>query len=210
MNTEVRMVRSVFGQEIMQKSKSEFFSLTDLVKAGYVYRTSLAMQPFDMSAYYKKESTKEFIARLEEKYGCVKISAKGRGHHTWVHPYLFIDVALSISPDLKLEVYDWLFDSLIEMRNSSGDSYKKMTGALYELCTNKALFAKTIVRVCDKIMTACCVTDWNKASSEQLKKRNDIHNMIFISSDFIRDIDKCVDYSILKANNIREVVCDIH
>jgi hypothetical protein len=33
---------------------------------------------------------------------------------------------------LKIEVYSWLFDKLIKYRNNSGDSYKKMAGALFE------------------------------------------------------------------------------
>lgn len=34
MKTEVTMVRTLFGMPIAQKSKTEFFSATDLVKAG--------------------------------------------------------------------------------------------------------------------------------------------------------------------------------
>ena len=53
----------------------------------------------------------------------------GRGQHLWVHPLLFIDMALWLNPKLKLEVYEWLFDKLLMYRNDSGDSFKRMCGA---------------------------------------------------------------------------------
>ena len=40
MVTEVIMKRELFGHEISQKSKSEFFSATDLSKAGNEWRRS--------------------------------------------------------------------------------------------------------------------------------------------------------------------------
>ena len=84
----------------------------------------------------------EFITELEESIdGKAKISGRGRGNHTWVHPYLFIDLALAINPKLKLEVYRWIQDYLLKYRNKSGDSYKRMTGALYERASNKSKFS---------------------------------------------------------------------
>lgn len=55
---------------------------------------------------------------------------------------LFLDLALAINPKLKVEVYEWLFDKLLEYRNDSGDSFKEMTGALYNNCSNKSQFSK--------------------------------------------------------------------
>ncbi len=199
MVTEVIMKRDLFGMEISQKSKSEFFSATDLVFAGNTWRSINRLPPFDIRAYWKRKSTEEFIAELEAKYGEVKKSAKGRGQHTWVHPFLFIDIALEISPTLKIEVYQWLFDSLIALRNDSGDSYKKMTGCLYQQCENKSQFPKLIADICHKIQHECNVLDWQKATEEQLSKRNKIHEYYTIISDFVRDPDECLRLAFLKA-----------
>ncbi len=113
------------------------------------------MGRFNEKAWFKNKSTKEFIAELEAKYGKVKISARGRGKHTWVHPLLFIDMALAIDPKLKIEVYEWMFDNLIKFRNEGGDSYKKMCGSLYARATSKTNFPLYISDVAKKIKDAC-------------------------------------------------------
>ena len=195
MKTEVVMKREIFGTEISQKSKTEFFSATDLVRAGNKWRISEGKSPFDMRAWLQQVSTKEFISELEKKFGTVKISGRGRGKHTWVHPYLFIDMALAISPTLKIEVYSWLHDCLIRYRNSSGDSYKKMSGALYLKIENKSHYKDFLKMTAKKIRDAIGVTDWQEATEEQLKKRELIQEKISTLCDVVR-VEQAVDVSI--------------
>lgn len=199
MRTEVEMKRELFGVLIKQKSKSEFFSATDMVKAGNKWRVMQKQDFFNMSEWLRRKSTKEFIAELEKEFGCVVISGQGRGSHTWVHPLLFIDMALAISPKLKIEVYRWLYDHLLAYRNSSGDSYKKMCGSLYEIATNKSNFPKDIQNVCLLIRKACGVTDWQKATEKQLILRDKIHNNISLLAGVMRNSDETVRLGILKA-----------
>ena len=116
------------------------FSATDLIRSGNKWRISNGLEPFDMKKWFQLKGTKEFISELELVYGKVKISGRGRGSHTWVHPMLFIDMALAISPKLKVKAYQWLYDSLLKYRNDSGDSYKKMCGALFVHESRKDLF----------------------------------------------------------------------
>jgi len=199
MKTEVIMKRRLFGNEISQKSQSEMFSATDLVKAGNMWRIVNGLSPFDAKAWFKNKSTSEFIAELEIKYGKVKVSGRGKGSHTWVHPLLFIDMALAINPKLKVEVYEWLFDNLIKFRNESGDSYKKMCGNLYANQGDKRNFPAFVSDVANKVKLACRVNDWNKATEEQLNKRDKIHNNIALLSDVLRNNDQAVRIGILKA-----------
>ena len=201
MVTEVIMKRELFGKEISQKSKSEFFSATDLVKAGNSYRISKGMQAFDMTSWFRQKNVSEFIEALELHFGNVKISGRGRGKHTWVHPYLFIDMALAISPDLKIEVYSWIMDELLKYRNNSVDSYKKMTGALYLNHRNKREFPLFIKETANKIKGACNIVSWEGASEEQLKLRGKIQENIALLSDVLRDNDKAIKISIMKALN---------
>ena len=185
MKTEVTMKRVLFGEEISQKSKSELLSATDLVKAGNKWRIQNMMQPFDMTKWFMQKSTKEFIEELKTKYGIVKVSGNGRGNHTWVHPLLFIDMALAISPKLKIEVYEWLFDHLLKYRNDSGDSYKKMSGAVFLKCQNKYDFPKIIRNIADAIRNNCNVEDWQHAPEDVLKRRDRIHESIALLVDVI-------------------------
>ena len=79
MKTEVFMKRELFGNEISQSSKTEFFSATDLVKAGNEWRILNKIHPFKMSDWLQTKQVKEFIAELEKEYGKAIISGKGRG-----------------------------------------------------------------------------------------------------------------------------------
>lgn len=199
METQVVMKRKLFGAEISQQSKTTFFSATDLVQAGNRYRIANGMPMFIMGEWFRKDSTIEFMTALEAKYGKIKTAGRGKGAKTWIHPLLFIDMALAISPQLKIEVYSWLFDYLLEYRNNSGDSYKRMCGAAYLKISNKARFKQYITDTALKIQRACRVSDWQKASQEQLKLRDQIHNNIALLSDVMTDINQATRLGIIKA-----------
>jgi hypothetical protein len=198
MKTEVIMNRKLFDSEISQQSLSGLFSATDLVMAGNKWRLKNNLPFFNMSVWMQSQSTKEFINLLENKYGQVKVNSKGKNSHTWVHPYLFIDMALAISPELKIEVYSWIYDHLLQYRNDSGDSYKKMAGALYDRYPNKAKFPRFIVGVAEKIKSACGVNDWQESSEKALKLRDKIHENIALLSDLL-PADDAIRIGIKKA-----------
>ena len=200
MKTAVIMKREIFGSEISQHSKTEMFSATDLAKVGNKWRIMNDMEPFSMKSWLSNKGTKEFIAELEDKYGSdnVKKMARGKGHHTWFHPLLFIDMALSISPKLKIETYEWLFDQLIKCRNESGSSYKLMCGTLFVRHKNKSTFNAYIQDVAKKIKMVLQVSDWQKASEKQLKLRDKLHNDIALLSDVLNDNEQAVRIAIAK------------
>ena len=192
METQVIMKRELFGFEIGQKSKSEFFSATDLIKAGNNWRRSNDLPDFNLSQYLKTASFSEFKSEMEKKYGNVLSITRGAGGGTWVHPLLFIDIALAINPKLKIEVYEWLFDNLIRYRNDSGDSYKQMAAAIYTRYPNKRDFPTYIQKVANHIKKELGVDDWQKATEDQLKKRDTIHNSIRLLCNVLNDTNQAV------------------
>jgi len=185
MKTEVIMKRELFGNQISQKSKSEFFSVTELVKAGNTWRKTYNKPPFNLSLFLQSKSTIEFMEELENKYGVILIKGRGRNAQTWAHPLLFIEIALAINPRLKIEVYEWIVDNLIKFRNDSGDSYKAMSGALYMRYKNHTTFPKFMKWAAKKIKDACEVHDWQEATEEQLKLRDKIHFSIKLLSNVL-------------------------
>ncbi|MBW2167999.1 MAG: KilA-N domain-containing protein [Deltaproteobacteria bacterium] len=199
MKTEVEMKRVLFGEHISQKSKSEFFSATDLMRAANKKRRMEGIRDFNFSQWMKNKNTREFIDELEGEFGTVMVKGGRRGQHTWVHPLLFIDLALTISPKLKIEVYQWLFDNLIKYRNDSGDSYKLMCGALHENHKSPRTFHKVISRVALKIQSCCGVHDWQVATEKQLAKRNKIHDEIALLAGVMNNNDAAVDMAIRRA-----------
>ena len=205
MKTQVIMKRILFGRQISQQSKTEFFSATDLVKAGNMWRVSKGLSFFSAQEWLRRIATKEFIAEIEQKYGKAKIVTKGKNTHTWVHPLLFIDMALAISPKLKIEVYEWLFDNLIKFRNDSGDSYKKMCGVLWNRTSNKRKFPDKIKELADLIRLKCKVSDWQQASEQQLKLRNLMHSNIALLADVLSNPSEAIRIGIKKALEHQEL-----
>lgn len=202
MKTEVVMQRELFGKQISQQSKTEFFSATDLATAGNYWRAANGLPLFKLQDWFKQKNVKEFMAEIEIKYGKAKVATRGRNAHTWVHPLLFIDMALFISPKLKIEVYTWLFDNLIKFRNESGDSYKKMCGALWVRSTNKRNFTDDIKKIANIIKNECNVKDWQKATEKQLKLRDKMHENIALLADILNNNHEAIRLGIQKAKSM--------
>jgi hypothetical protein len=200
MKTEVVMRRSILGGEVSQKSKSGFLSATDLIKTGNKWRVVNNMPLFDYQAWLNTKSTKEFISELSETEGTkVILPGKGRGNHTWVHPYIFIDISLAISPKLKVEVYRWLYDELLKYRNYSGDSYKKMCGSLYSRTQSKSTFHRDISKLAKLIQFECGVKDWQTATEAQLKLRDRIQENIALLCEVMNNTKQAIRIAIFKA-----------
>lgn len=202
MKTEVLMKRQIFDGEIKQKSQSGFFSATDLVKYGNRWRVGNHLPSFNFSSWLNTTSTKEFISELERVHGDkVCIMGRGKGHDTWVHPYLFIDLALAISPKLKVEVYSWLYDELLKYRNFSGDSYKKMCGALFVATKSPSTFTRDIMKLAEIIKLECGVKNWQAASEDQLRLRDRIHENIALLTEVMSNTKEAIRLAIYKAKN---------
>jgi hypothetical protein len=199
MITEVIMKRQLFGSEVCQQSQSGFLSVTDLIKIGNNYRLANGLPMFNFNIWLQTKGTKEFVNQLEKQFGKIKINSKGKNSHTWVHPYLFLDVALAINPEFKVTVYEWIYDSLLKYRNDSGDSYKKMCGSLYENCSNKSTFHRGVTKTAQLIQKSCGVNDWQNASEDQLKLRDKIHENISLLCDVLRDNNEAIHLGIKKA-----------
>jgi len=194
------MSRPLLGEIVSQKSKSGFFSASELIKVGNKYRVLNDLETKSLNVYFNSSATKEFMRELKSKYGEIKTRGKGKkGGTTWVHPLLFLDIALWIDPRMKVEVYEWLMDNLLKFRNDSGDSYKRMTGALYVNAKNKRNFLNSIKAVASLIKRECGVQDWNSATEEQLQLRNKMHDYIAFACDMLKDPNKAVEIGIQKA-----------
>ena len=202
MKTEVVISRTTFGEIVSQKSKSGFFSATELERVGNKFRAMNNLPLIRLNTYFSNSANKDFMAELEKKYGKVKTDGRGKGNHIWVHPLLFLDIALWIDPKMKVEVYEWLMDNLLKFRNESGDSYKKMCGALYLYAKNKSAFNKNIQFVAKRIKLECGVKDWNEASEKQLKLRDMMHEFISFACDMVKDSNVAIEVGIDRAKKV--------
>jgi hypothetical protein len=199
MKTQVSIERQLFNMPIRQNNQTGFFCANDLVMAGNKWRATNSMKLFDFRAWIDSQSNKEFIDEMQKQFGKGVEARKGKNGGTWMPPFIIIDLALAIDPKLKVEVYKWLYDELLKYRNDSGDSYKKMCGALFTNCSNKSTFHRGIQKTALLIQNACQVSDWNKATENQLRLMDKIHNNISLLSEVLRDNNQAIRIGILKS-----------
>ena len=110
--TKIILKCEFLGNEISQKSENGYLSATDLFKVANQLRAKKGLNPRAVDTYNHLKSTIEFEAQLAKKY-ITREHKYGRGQHLWIHPLLFIDMALWLfNPDFKLEVYEWIFNDL--------------------------------------------------------------------------------------------------
>lgn len=197
MKTNVVMKRPFMSNQVVsQRSDNEFLSLTDLERAGNKQRAIEGLPVFRTQEYLRTKQTKEFIKELESRYNVVKMSTRGRSAHVWAHPLLFIDMALSMSPKMKVEAYDWMKDNLIKYRNDSGDSYKNMCGAIITRLSNKSNFRQYVKKVAIIIRIACKVKSWETATEDQLKLRDRIQDVITLYTKVLTNPNECIRLAI--------------
>lgn len=198
---QVLTSRQLLGGIVEQRTKDSFFNLTDIIKIGNSWRRKNDLPDFNFSAYLKSKQTIEFIKVLESKYGAPIQKSTKKNEKTWGHPLLFIDLALAISPTLKVEVYEWIMDLLVKYRCSSGDSYKRMCGALFEYTTDKINFHKKVKDLALIIKRECgldSADEWNNASETQLKKRDKIQDNIAGLCGVLKNPNEAIRLGILQ------------
>lgn len=206
MKTEVIMKRDLLGNEIRQRSKSGMFSANDILTVGNKLRMEAGLPLKDLSQYFDNESTKEYIDAIKWEFLLdieeIKISTKGRNGGTWVHPMVFIDLAMWLNPELKVKIVKWVMDELIANRNFSGDSYKEMNQALTEKFPDK-VSVEFYIKLANHIANNCGITRrdkdrWQNATIYQLKMRDDMQKLITIYCDVVDDISDCINKAIRK------------
>lgn len=141
MKTAVIMKRDLNGLPIRQNSKTCMFNANDLLEAYNL--TSKKKKRMD--SFLDNKSTIEYMSTIATDINSnttnscdlnLQVIETNRGRvngGTWMHPYLFIDFAMWLSPEFKLTCVKWIYDRLIVVRNETGDSFKEVSAALRDL-----------------------------------------------------------------------------
>lgn len=120
------MIREV---GFIQRTKDGFFNATMLIDIW----NKKSDQKKILGNFVKNESTKEFIDELKkEGIEFALITGRGTGENsgTWMHPKLFVDLAMWISVEFKSKVIGMVIDGLILSRNDAGDYHKEMCATI--------------------------------------------------------------------------------
>lgn len=141
------MLREFDGGHVQQRTSDGYFNASSLASL-YATKTGQYKHP---SNFLRNESTHRFIEELEEhtKLPAADLYSRPRQQSCWMHPLLFLDFAMWLSPEFKLKMLLWLQDSLILFRNQAGDHYNEMTSAIsdtYEKWAGKKANALVFIR----------------------------------------------------------------
>lgn len=211
MKTAVIMKRDLMGIEVRQNHKTKMFNANDLHKIGNEHRKILGLPAKQLAQYFTISPTEELIKEicLTEviKLEDVKKATKGKDGGTWVHPILFVDLAMWYSPKLKYQIIKWVMDDLMLARDESGDSYKRMSSTLSRCFPKEFDQPLSYVKVAKAIAQACGVGDgndkWQKATEAQLKLRDRIQANIEIIADLCPNAGECINKAIEKARKMQ-------
>ena len=116
---------------VQQRTKDSYFNANFILD---LWNKSNPEEQRSLDFYKRQKSVKEFIKYLKENEGIDKplSTSRGRKSETWMHPLLFVDFAMYISMEFKVQALKWVIDGLINSRNNAGDYYKEMGIAILE------------------------------------------------------------------------------
>lgn len=180
--------RELCGRIVKQRTRDAYFSLGDIVGIVNLDRLSQGKQAVQFSHFTSSENTSEFIVELEKETGNPAYYRATKSSRGWIHPFLALKFLTHYNPKFEIQVYKWVFDYLIDNRIKSSDSFNKMSGVLFKYSVNKAKFAKNIQIVASEIKTMIGAEDWNKATEIQLKRRDELQNLI---ADLVTSLGDC-------------------
>lgn len=203
------MERQIMGVTVRQNHKTKMFNANDLHKLANEHRKVEGLKPKQLAQYFELEGTQELmkevclteVLKLED----VKKSTRGKQGGTWVHPILFVDLAMWYSPKLKVRIINWVLDGLMEIRDESGESFKRMNSVLSRTFPTEFENPLSFIKVSRAIALACNVGEgqdkWQKATKEQLELRDSIQRNIELIADLCPNAGECLSKSISKAKS---------
>lgn len=144
------MQRDLNGMIVRQNHKNGMFNANDLLE---IYNSKNPNAQKRMDKYVNTKTTKEYISVICEQLAknsnttktgelefplalavdeseVIKTSRGRVNGGTWMHPYLFLDFAMWLSPEFKYQCMVWLHDQLIKFRDEAGDTFKEVNLAL--------------------------------------------------------------------------------
>ncbi len=172
-------------QNYFESSESQEFIASLCNELNLLEKAKTAQAMFASNSLNSLEETKECKVWIPADLKTVKRGKNNKG--TWLHPYLFIDYAMWLSPDFRAKVVIWAADNLLGLRDQSGNAFKAVNHALdtrFSIGTKYWEYAKVAKFVAMRIIGSENTDQWNDASEEQLSKRTRLLTRIESACEF--------------------------
>lgn len=188
--------------EVLQRTSDGFFDGAALL---YQWNKVKGNPDRKMARFLESSETKGFLEALEDDLknqsanmhnADIQVFKKVKGRATrngrtkdqvWMHPYLFIKLAMWINPKFELQVIKFVYDELIKNRHLAGDNYNVLTSAIATLpYADYREVAKAIQWI---VFNTTGKNLRQSATQEQLKEISEIeHSLAFsINMGLIKD-----------------------
>jgi len=207
----VAQINDVYNKAtIRQRTKDSYFNATDLIKSYNM----ITGKRKDVAAFLTLKSTIDFeqviiskgdtsflVSKDNQKVTkkAIEVSKGGRAQGTWMHPYMFIDFAMWLSPEFKYNTIKWVYDNLIKYRIESGDNYNSMNSALnqryievFGKSAPRDFFRKEALRI-KHLVGIPENKEWNECTEEELQLRNELELANTVSFEMGHTFDQRMD-----------------
>ena len=209
MKTNEIMIRKMGKFHVTQRTSDGMFNATELIKqwnsmVGLNTQQNGDLKKKDIDDYLLINPTKEFICTISEREGInSKLYKSNRGRYnggTWMHPMLFMDFAMWLSPYFKYDVLKFVSDQMIKFRNEAGDAYRDLAAAVKKIVSDSFMPVAM-----SKISQAINFVAFNSHSpmernnhGEESEQREllDLERSLtmLINEGFIRSYDQLINY----------------
>lgn len=221
MTTNQIMVRKMGQFDILQRTKDGFFNATYLAEQ---WRKCNNHKDKRVEDYLSKLDTQVLIDEIikseiessmgdtsgKSDYQPVSISRvkdssfNGRKKKiVYMNPYLFLDFAMWLNPEFKLQVLKFCSDRMLDFRNEAGDAYKRLSASVQKLIENDQ--SLNMRKCMEKVAEALNWIVFNSHESEMRNQHGDEKKMeeLFrleqklsdlIEDDFITTYDSLITY----------------
>lgn len=165
--------RRLMGVVIPALSDNGFVNITLAMKVLSDDRLKKGLSPKKLNDIIKydgfQEKCREIISRLENRDLCKRINislqnktlnlsdlnkmglacrkGKGDGQMWYMNPYLFLVVAMEMSPEVCADVVMWFVDNIVGVRNAAGDAYIEMCSSVSSLISDKSNLKESLSRI---------------------------------------------------------------
>lgn len=145
MKTEQVLTRKMGEFDVLQRISDSKFNATALLDQWNKSIPKDSKKRIDK--FLGLSQVKEFMSELEQQikvdkntpfdYQLVITTRKKLKNHNgsvknihWMHPYLFIKLAMWLNPRFEVTVIKFVYDQLVDHRHDAGDNYKEFSAAL--------------------------------------------------------------------------------
>jgi len=210
--------RKIFGITIRQETKTDFLNLSDLqeaylharVKNGWSDKRIDHILTYNNNIYriyyilFEQKiinvSLDTFIENVEnvgflkylKKLEVYKTTGARQNKTTWCNSYIWVLVAMELSPAIYGKVVVWLADKLITNRIEAGNFYKDLSRAISKF--ENADYIKMAKALNYKIFGRHETGIRNLATKEQLEKMFELERYIAKAIDMghLKNFDDCI------------------